>query len=254
MKPVVSEKESVHWLDLLPALTLLIVFALFSVQAVTAQSTVTAAHSGSAQPGSAPALRQALPPTDDKAALPVLGQLSPFQLTERDGSGFDLKRMHNQIWVADFIFTSCQAECPLMNLEMQKIQQAFAKQERVELVSFSVDPETDTPERLQAYAKQFQAGPRWSFVTGAKDELYRVASHDFMLAVQDLRPQDHGKHDKHAHHAAKPGAATPQPFLHSQTFALVDGSGQIRGFYDSTDPAAVQQLIQKDLPRLLADG
>lgn len=249
MKPTPPGSEpqaKPHWLDLMPALTLLIVFALFSIQAVTAQPPAAADRMDAAVP-----LRQTLPPANDKADLPVLGQLSPFELTERDGSAFDLKRMQNQIWVADFIFTSCQAECPLMNLEMQKIQQAFAEQERVGLVSFSVDPTTDTPERLQEYAKQFQAGPRWWFVTGAKAELYQLASHGFMLAVQDLKSEQHDKHD---HHAAKPGAPMSQPFLHSQTFALVDGKGQIRGFYDSTDDAAVQKLIQKDLPRLLADG
>ncbi len=241
-----GEQDAVRFLDLLPALTLLIVFALFSVQAVTTQSPIAEADTRSTSH-----LRQALPSGKTNSDLPVLGQLSDFQLTERDGSGFDLKRMQNQIWVADFIFTSCQAECPLMNLEMQKIQAAFADQERVALVSFSVDPETDTPQRLQSYAQKFQAGPRWWFVTGVKDELYRVATHDFMLAVQDLRPADP---NSHAHHDAKPGAASSQPFIHSQTFALVDGKGQIRGFYDSTDAVVIQNLITKDLPRLLAQG
>ena len=246
MKPT-SETPSVQFIDLLPALTLLIVFALFSVQALT----TTAAPPGHHQQTN---LRQTLPAGQPQngAELPVLGRLSDFKLTERDGSDFDLPRMQGKVWVADFIFTSCQAECPLMNLEMQKIQQAFADEQSLGLVSFSVDPATDTPARLQTYAEQFKAGPNWWFVTGAKDELYRVATQDFMLAVQDLRPSpgQHDHHDMHSDH----GAATSQPFIHSQTFALVDGKGQIRGFYDSTRTAVIQDLIEKDLPRLLAQG
>jgi len=232
---------SATWLDLLPATSLLFLLAVFSLQALNAP-VQRAAHQ----------VQQAAV----QRPLPELGKLPAFALTERSGEAVSEQSLNGKIWVADFIFTSCTAECPLMNLEMQKIQAAFAAQPQVRLVSFTVDPETDTPERLQEYATRFDASPeRWWFVTGQRQALHQLAIQGFKLPVQELSDTHH--QNPHAHHGQAhvdnqaPSQSAQGPFLHSQKFVLVDTQQQIRGYYDSTDPAAMRQLIEKDIPTLL---
>ena len=78
--------------------------------------------------------------------LTVYGNLRPFRLTERNGSAFGLKDMGNRIWVANFMFTSCPNECPAMNFKMSLLQDSLDKS--TGMLSFSVDPEKDTPAAL----------------------------------------------------------------------------------------------------------
>jgi protein SCO1/2 len=186
---------------------------------------------------------QNLKPSQSQA-LPIYGTVADFAFTERSGQTFDSKHLREQFWVADFIFTTCQAECPIMNAEMTRIQQHYAKEQRLKLVSFSVDPETDTPAVLKSYADKFAADPnRWFFLTGDRSKLHQLATESFKLAVQDLG-------NAHAnHHDAK--QPTRGPFLHSQKLVLVDDKFRIRGYYDGTQRDEVERLIQQDLPRLL---
>ncbi len=178
------------------------------------------------------------------AQLPVMAQLPDFVFTERTGQEMSANDLQAKAWVVDFIFTSCQDECPLMNLEMQKVQKAFPEG-NIKMLSFSVDPENDTPERLRTYADQFEAGPHWLFFTGERDKLHQLAIQDFKLSVQE-RVQKHGGKDHHGHGTS--------PFLHSQKFVLVDDQRRIRGYYDSRDPQAIKQLIEVDLPALVAES
>lgn len=96
-------------------------------------------------------------------------------------------------------------------------------------VSFTVDPDNDSPEVLARYAQDFHAGPGWSFVTGPKQALYTLATEGFKLAAMEM-PKDQ----------QQPGDG---PFLHSGKLVLVDRAGRIRGYYDSDDNAAVERLI-----------
>lgn len=246
----------------LPATTLLLVMIVFGLQAALTPGQPNAGHdttghgsehhaSGLSHDLSENTQRQqkmARTPEPKRAdQLPVISQLSHFAFVERQGATLPSEQIEGKVWVADFIFTTCQAECPLMNLEMQKIQAAFPAGD-VKLLSFSVDPETDTPERLQTYATQFEAGPHWLFFTGEREALHRFAIDDFKLSVQPL--QTDKNHEHHGGHA--PAAEGTSPFLHSQKFVLLDAERRIRGYYDSTDPADIQQLIEVDIPALLA--
>lgn len=211
-------------LTVLPALTLIVVINLFALRAAVEPGTADAAH----RPG-----HQAAGQSQHSAELPVLGQIQPFALTERAGTPLTQAQLQGKVWIADFIFTTCPAECPKMSAEMQKLQDKLDS--AVHLVSFSVDPETDTPEKLRTYADKYGADKqRWLFGTGKREDLYKLAGESFKLAVQDLR-----------------AAKGPSPFLHSPKFVLVDGQMRIRGYYDSNDPADIRTLIEKDVPRLL---
>jgi len=169
--------------------------------------------------------------------LPEYGQTPDFELTERSGRTVSSAELAGKVWVADFIFTSCAGPCPLMSTHMSALQRATEDLD-IQLVSFTVDPETDTPEVLAEYANRYKADPeRWLFLTGAKQALYDMIRKGFLLAVDDGSLTEGGK----------PG---PGLITHSVNFVLVDREGRIRGFY-SGDAANVVDEILPDLERLL---
>jgi protein SCO1/2 len=138
-----------------------------------------------------------------------------------------LDSLKGKVWIADFIFTRCVGSCPVMTAKMAEIQRLGPPGLR--LVSFTVDPEHDTPEVLDTYARRAGAGKDWAFVTGAKDALYALSTQGFRLAAMEV-----GKDD--------PGSAEG-PFLHSSRLVLVDGRGRIRGYYDTETPSVVATLL-----------
>lgn len=76
----------------------------------------------------------------------------------------------------NFIFTTCTAICPALTANFRRVQQQLGDRvgHDVHLISVSVDPTTDVPERLKEYAAKFKAGPGWTFVTGDKVEIDSV--------------------------------------------------------------------------------
>src|SRR6266850_6885603 len=114
--------------------------------------------------------------------LPVYGQIPGFALTDETGRPFDKKSLDGKIWVADFIFTTCTGPCPRMSSLMRQVQQASSGMPEVRLVSFTVDPERDTPAALAEYATRYHARPdRWRFLTGPRESLDRLMRNDFKL-------------------------------------------------------------------------
>ena len=169
-------------------------------------------------------------------ALEPLGTLPAFELVERREVPLRLDDLRNKVWVADFMYTSCVDVCPLQSTEMARLQAAFAEHEDMRLVSFSVDPERDTPAVLSAYALKFQADPeRWLFATGEPEALARLAQEGFRLSAASYVPTE---------------AGADYTFIHSNRFVLVDRQGRIRGYYRSTDPDDLVRL-RRDLTVLL---
>ena len=161
--------------------------------------------------------------------LPVLSQVGDFELTDTAGQPFRAERLAGKIWVVDFIFTSCAGICPVMTGKMAELQRAFDGEDRVEFVSISVDPETDTPEVLADYAKRYGADPaRWHFLTGDIDYIHPLITQTFKVgSLDDL-------------------------LIHSPRFILIDGTGAIRGYYIGTDKDDVA-LLAADIAELLAE-
>ena len=151
--------------------------------------------------------------------LPVLGNITGFELTERSGSGFAKSDMIGKINFVNFFFTSCQGPCPIMAGNMSILYKAFETNDRVQLVSISVDPATDSLPLLREYAqRQGVTDNRWLFVRGEQEDIIRISEKQFMLAADAL------------------------PMMHSIKFVLVDELGQIRGYYTGTDPNSVDSL------------
>src|SRR5712691_10775146 len=118
--------------------------------------------------------------------LPVYGQIPGFALTDETGRPFDRKSLDGKVWVADFIFTTCSGPCPRMSSLMRQVQQASLSMPEVRLISFTVDPERDTPAALARYAVRYQAQPeRWHFLTGPRQELNHLAFNAFKLGNVD---------------------------------------------------------------------
>ena len=175
----------------------------------------------------------------DTEPLPVLGQVPDFSLIERSGRAVSLADLKGQVWVADFVFTHCAGPCPLLSRRMQSLQEPLADHTGVRLVSFSVDPERDTPEVLADYAKRYGAGERWLFLTGEKEPLYWLIMDGFKLGVDDGS-------------ALTAGAPGPGTITHSTRFVLVDREGRIRAYYDGSSEDIAEQLLP-DIQALLRE-
>ena len=155
----------------------------------------------------------------------IYHSIAPFSLIAQDGSDFSDKNLEGKLFVADFFFATCQTICPKMSMQMKRIQEAYKDDSEIVLVSHTVNPEKDTVNALAAYAESFGAiKGKWVFLTGDKKELYDLARYSYFLATM-------------------PGDGGPDDFIHSEKLVLVDKDKRIRGYYDGTDYADVNNLI-----------
>jgi len=155
------------------------------------------------------------------------GTVPEFSLVERSGKAITLADLRGSIWIADFIYTTCQDTCPMQTAEMAQLQEQWKDRAGLKLVSFSVDPEKDTIAVLSRYADRYKAdAQRWLFLTGAKEEISRLVQEGFRLSAVAL-PSD---------------GNVGSVIMHSPRFVLIDKQAEIRGYYDSRDPQALQRL------------
>ena len=143
------------------------------------------------------------------------GEVPPdVTFVERSGKTVSLGEFRGEPWIASFIFTRCQGTCPLMTASLQELQKGLDAQETpVRLVSITVDPENDDPEALAAYADGYEADDRWLFLTAPDSVVQPLALETFHLAIEE-------------------GTDPKEPIIHSSRFILVDGRGEIRGYYE----------------------
>ena len=161
--------------------------------------------------------------------LPLLSEVPDFTFSERSGAELKLQDLKGSVWICNFIFTRCHGQCPLMSGRMAGLQEKCSGS-GIQLVSFSVDPLYDTPERLQEYALRYGAREAWFFLTGEKSRMWKFITEGFSLGVEEASPEDLAQ-----------GA---ESVIHSSRFVLVDGEGNIRGYYDSSDPAKMEALVR----------
>lgn len=171
--------------------------------------------------------------------LPRLGSLPDFSFTREDGSTWGSAQLRGHPFVANFIFTRCPTVCPAFTRKMARVQKdtdTFGP--GLQLVSFSVDPTYDTPERLAEYARKHGANPaRWSFLTGDYARIKDTVVSSFKISMGRESMDE----------------ADVLGIFHGNHFVLVDGAGEIRGYYESVDDEAVERLL-RDAARLAREN
>jgi protein SCO1/2 len=161
--------------------------------------------------------------------------IGSFSFQNQDANLISTKDMKGKIAIVEYFFTTCKSICPIMNMQMQRVDSAFKNDNEVRIFSFTVDPETDDVAQMKKYATSHQAtSGKWHFLTGEKSELYKLARKSFFV----LKPAE-------AQNLGDAGS----DFIHTNNFVLVDKELRIRGYYDGTSEKEVNQLIS-DIKRL----
>lgn len=159
--------------------------------------------------------------------LPVYNDLPQFTLTNQDGNTVTLDSLRGQIWLADAIFTRCPSQCLRMSTHMRELQGKLPHE--IKIVSLTTDPDYDTPTVLKKYSGQFSSSENWTFLTGDKRVLNKIAVDGLKLAVEDTPPdQRENPNDL---------------FIHSTKFVLIDKLGRVRGYFDGDDPQSTPEIL-----------
>lgn len=158
-----------------------------------------------------------------------------FHYTNELGKEITSTQFKGKVWVADFFFTSCQTICPIMTTNLKRLNQSTKDlKDQIQFISFSIDPERDTPATLNRYKRHHGIqSDNWTFLTGDEEKTHLLGIENFQIfAGRDEESQG--------------------GFAHSGAFTLVDKEGFVRGVYLGTDPKQVEQL-EKDLRLLLKE-
>ena len=149
----------------------------------------------------------------------------PFTLLNQLGDTITEEEVQGDLLVVDFFFTRCATICPMLTSNMKKVQDVFAAQSGVRLLSHSVTPVADSVSVLAAYGEANGVDTdRWWLLTGEKKEVYRLARQSYFAALDE-------------------GDGGLQDFVHTENIVLVDTLGRLRGFYDGTDLDEVNDLV-----------
>jgi protein SCO1/2 len=185
--------------------------------------------------------------TKKEPPLPVFGErevigtdtvyhtISNFRFIDQDSNEVTNDTYKGKIYVADFFFTSCRTICPIMKTQMLRVYDSIRNDPEIMLLSHTIDPEYDTVGLLHDYAERLGVeSDKWHFVTGNKDEIYKLAQTSyFSTALEDKSEAD--------------------GFIHSGAFLLIDKDRRIRGKYDGTKEEDVNRLLA-DIQRLKKEG
>ena len=175
-------------------------------------------------------------------------KIDNFSLINQNNQIVNNDSLRGNIYVANFFFTNCPNICPVMTKNMSYLQSNLKVYPNIKFVSYTVDPVNDTPERFLEYIKEMRRKnvnidlKNWDFLTGEKDDIYKLAMSYFANAKED--------------------SIAPGGFLHSEYFILIDKEGQIRsgkdkfdntiGAYDGTNEIHMKNLID-DVKVLMAE-
>lgn len=169
----------------------------------------------------------------EPAPPPVLGTLPEFSLVDAQGEPFGSEDLRGSVWVANFFFTRCTTVCPAVMASVARLSERYREDgvEGIRLVSISVDPDHDTPERLREKAPALGADlRRWVLLTGPADAIRSLSQKGFELAAGEPETTPEGIMD----------------VVHSGKLVLVDGSGNVRGYYGS-DPEGLDEVFHRSL-------
>ena len=157
----------------------------------------------------------------------VWHKIKPFKLKNQFGKEVGLDDLNGKIVVANFFFTSCPSICPKLTRNMKRLQDAFKKTDTiVRFVSFTVDPERDSVQKIKAYGDKFSIDhDTWWMLTGDRKVIYDVALNEFKASIASEGNIDTG-------------------FIHTEKFFLLDRDKVVRGWYNGLDSVNLGKLIK----------
>ena len=169
--------------------------------------------------------------------LPILGNhdingsdtlyhsIPDFQFINQDSHIVTNESLKDKAYIVDFFFTSCPTICPKVKKQMLRIHDKFENEDKLVLLSHSIDTKRDTVGRLKEYASNLGVqAPKWHFVTGNKDDIYEIADDYFSVVIED--------------------ANAPGGFDHSGRLILIDKNRHIRSFCNGTDAEKVDEFME----------
>jgi protein SCO1/2 len=169
-----------------------------------------------------------------RTAPPPLVTVGPWSLTSHDDKSFGSSELKGKIYIANFFFTRCPTICPKLMSDMKEVYKRFDKRaDQVHFVSFSVDPEFDTPQVLKEYReKSGISAPNWTLLTGSVEQVGQVAVKQMKLHV--------GEKEKFGEADIADGL---YEISHVGEILLFDQNGDLRGKFP-TDNASLAQLVR----------
>lgn len=164
-------------------------------------------------------LHRTLPPP-----LPVFYQVPEFKLTNEFNKPFGSDDLKGKFYIANFMFTSCPTTCPALMAKMDLVQKRIrGLGTKAAIVTFTVDPEVDTPEVLYKYARKRHSNPFiWNYLTGTKADLENIVIKGFKVPMGNKEAIERKLDDS---------TVTLFDIAHTEKIVLVDDKGQIRGYY-----------------------
>lgn len=178
-------------------------------------------------------LTQVIPDFGKKKSPPI-SYVRPFSFNDQDGKTVTEKDMAGKVYVAEFFFTTCKGICPKMNNNMKLVYEGLKEEKDFFILSHTCDPENDSVQQMKKYADSLGVDTKkWMFLTGGKKELYDAARISYTIddPANNLKSID-------------------DDFLHTQFWALVNRSGDVKKIYDGLKESEVKQLI-RDTRKLL---
>ena len=157
--------------------------------------------------------------------------ISNFELIDQLNQKISKKLLYNKIVVANFFFVSCPSICPKMTQNLLTIHRQYIEDSSLLILSHTVWPEVDQVPLLFSYAEKYDVNHNtWRFLTGKKEELYRLARQDY-LAAPDIN-------DPNFQHGSN------ADFIHTENIILLDTKQRIRGYYNGTDSLEMDRLLE----------
>lgn len=157
-----------------------------------------------------------------------------FSFLNQDSVAVTQDTFKGKIYVADFFFTSCSTICPVMHRNMKTLYEEYKANSDVMFLSHTIDFKYDQPSVLKKYAQKLGVDvPQWQFVHGNKDEIYKIAEQDYLVAVGE-------------------DSAATDGYIHQGWLVLIDKHKRIRGAYDGTKDDQVA-MLKADMATLLAE-
>ena len=150
--------------------------------------------------------------------LAVIGEkdhkIPPFSFLNQDSIIVTNSDYEDNIYIANFIYTTCPTICPTMTINMRYIQNKLKIYPNIKFLSHTVNPEYDSPSVLKKYAQKMRIDEsNFNFVTGDKNQIYEIAKSYFVNVSED--------------------ELAPGGFLHSEYLVIIDKEGRVRSGYSN---------------------